>query len=170
MQLHYFAYGSNMSLPRLQRRVPSARFVSLAVLRGYQLRFHKTGRDGSAKCDAMQCGNEADAVHGVLFLMDPLHKPRLDEAEDLGRGYMQRTVRVRSPRMGDVDALTYCATRTDPTLRPYSWYLEHVIRGAKEHRLPESYLQGLLETDTIEDPDAARHRREMSIYGDSSSP
>ncbi|WP_372836144.1 SufD family Fe-S cluster assembly protein, partial [Pontibacterium sp.] len=46
--MYYFAYGSNMSLKRLQARVPSAMPLCSATLTRYQLRFHKSGKDLSA--------------------------------------------------------------------------------------------------------------------------
>ena len=162
--MHYFAYGSNMSLPRLQRRVPSARFLSPAMLVGHRLHFHKRGRDGSAKCGVAVSRDDRDVVHGVLFRLAPEHKPGLDDAEDLGRGYAQKRVVVTLADGGEVRAFTYYATLVDPTLRPYAWYLEHVVRGAREHGLPDHYTAALAATETVSDPDGTRHKTELSIY------
>ena len=60
----YFAYGSNLSSARMAARVPSARVVARAQLPGHALRFHKVGRDGSAKCDACTCPPFATALTG----------------------------------------------------------------------------------------------------------
>ena len=50
--LYYLAYGSNLHPVRLTERVPSARFLGLTSLFGYQLRFHKRHEpDGSGKCN-----------------------------------------------------------------------------------------------------------------------
>ena len=43
--MHYFAYGSNMSVARLRMRTPSARKVGLFRLASHDLRFHKRGAD-----------------------------------------------------------------------------------------------------------------------------
>lgn len=40
-KINYFAYGSNMSEPRLKARVSSATKVGMATLKEYQLRFNK---------------------------------------------------------------------------------------------------------------------------------
>ena len=45
--MKYFAYGSNMSLARLQERVPSARKLEIVTLKNHQLRFNMSGTDGS---------------------------------------------------------------------------------------------------------------------------
>lgn len=162
--MHYFAYGSNMSAPRLRRRVPSALIVGVAVLQGHRLMFHKAGRDGSAKCDAAASLRLADRVHGVLYRMDPGHRPRLDEAEGLGEGYARKTVSVQRADGGHVVAFTYYATQIDPTLRPYSWYLEHVMQGVREHGLPHGYAATIAKIATAEDPDLERQQKELAIY------
>lgn len=48
--MRYFAYGSNLCVRRLRRRVPSARALGPARLDGWTLRWHKRGEDGSGKC------------------------------------------------------------------------------------------------------------------------
>ena len=160
----YFAYGSNMSLKRLQHRVPSARVRGVAVLPEHRLVFHKRGRDGSAKCDVDTNGSCADGVFGVLYHMDPQHKSLLDAVEGLGAGYAQKVVTVRMADGGGADAFTYYATQIDPLLKPYLWYKEHVLRGAREHRLPGDYVADIVAIEAIEDPDAARHLAELAIY------
>jgi hypothetical protein len=160
----YFAYGSNMSVKRLQNRVPSAQARGVAVLREHRLAFHKCGRDGSGKCDVDFSGPVAGRVFGVLYHMDPQHKTLLDAVEGLGSGYEQKTVTVRLAGGGGADAFTYYATHVDPLLKPYLWYQEHVLRGAREHRLPEDYVASIAAIEAIEDPDAARHLAELAIY------
>jgi len=154
-----------MSSPRLRQRVPSALALGVAVLYGHRLTFHKAGRDGSAKCDITATGHEADAVHGVLYTLDPKHKAFLDQAEGLGMGYELNSVDVQRGDGTTLVAFTYFATRIDPQLRPYSWYLRHVIRGAKEHELPGHYIASIASIATIDDPNLERHRTELAIYG-----
>jgi gamma-glutamylcyclotransferase (GGCT)/AIG2-like uncharacterized protein YtfP len=160
----YFAYGSNMSVRRLGARVPSARVVGVATLEGHRLLFHKCGRDGSAKCDAACSGEPGDRVIGVVYRIDPAHKPRLDEKEGLGNGYEQEHVTVRFADGSTAEALTYFATRTDPALKPFAWYREHVLRGAREHALPEHYVRMIGLVEAIDDPDDGRHAMELAIY------
>ena len=160
----YFAYGSNMSVRRLRARVPSARVVGVATRHGHRLLFQKCGRDGSAKCDAASRGGGDDRVIGVVYRIDPGHKWQLDENEGLGRGYAEKTVSVCFADGSTADALTYYATHIDPALRPFAWYREHVLRGAREHALPEHYVRAIGLVEAIEDPDAERHAMELAIY------
>lgn len=159
--MNYFAYGSNMSLQRLQARVPVARPLGAAVLPGHSLRFHKAGRDGSAKCDAFHTADLADAIHGVLFHIDEAGKAVLDRVEGLGAGYDEKQVILAC----GTAAVTYVATHIDETLLPFHWYKQHVLVGATEARLPADYVYRIEQHPAVNDPDPARHAREIAIHG-----
>lgn len=166
--LTYFAYGSNMSSRRLKARIPSARVVGTGHLPGHRLAFHKFSHvDLSAKCDAHPSGDPEDRVYGVIYSIAAIEKPRLDSVEGVGNGYEEKEVLVQT-EAGTVRAFTYAATRIDPSLKPYLWYKEHVLRGAREHGLAPDYLGFLNAVQAIPDPDRERHFRELSIYDSSS--
>jgi gamma-glutamylcyclotransferase (GGCT)/AIG2-like uncharacterized protein YtfP len=163
--LTYFAYGSNMSSRRLQARVPAARVIGTATLAGHRLAFHKFSHvDLSAKCDAFASLDESDRVIGVLYELPRSQKPALDEVEGLGIGYDEKRVQVHGPD-GHVEAFMYAATRIDASVKPFHWYKQHVIFGAKEHALPDAYLAFIDSFESIDDPDPERHARELNIYG-----
>ena len=164
--MKYFAYGSNMSLLRLRARVPSAERMGMFTLVEHVLRFHKWSRkDKSAKCDALFTGNPEDFVIGALFWIPRDEKRPLDKAEGLGFGYDEKRVTVTDTLGNSHDAFTYCATSTDPSLLPHSWYVNHVIVGAKETGVPADYLDAISATRSQEDPDRKRDARERAIYG-----
>jgi len=158
----YFAYGSNLSMRRMRQRIPSARPLGSAVLQGHRLAFHQVGRDGSGKCDAAFSGRREDRVHGALYWFAPRHKADLDVHE--GAGYTEQQVVVMRGDGTRHSAYLYIATHIDGALRPFAWYLDHVVRGACEHRLPRRYLATLLATEAIADSNAARHAAELAIY------
>lgn len=162
--MKYFAYGSNMSFARLQQRCPSARFVGAFTLKGHQLKFHKNGQDTSAKCDAFETNNEFDLVYGALFDLDDTDKETLDRIEGLGRGYNQKTVSVENETLGKVDAITYYAIDINENLLPFSWYLNHVIIGAKQSELPSDYLALIEIIESVEDPDRTRDAMQREMY------
>lgn len=163
--MKYFAYGSNMSLPRLKERVPSAERIGMVTLVEHSLRFHKfSRRDGSAKCDALFTGNPDDCIIGALFEIPAREKGPLDSAEGLGFGYEEKRVTVTDAQGNSLEAFTYYATDTDPSLLPYSWYVHHVIYGAREIGVPADYLDTVLATKSREDPDRERDARERAIY------
>jgi len=160
----YFSYGSNMSSRRLAERVPSARFITVGRLFGHELRFHKIGKDGSGKCDAAVVNNGSAVIIGVVFDLAEAEKPILDRYEGLGAGYEEKSVIVISDKAKSLAAVTYYATHIAASIRPFLWYKEHVITGAREHNLPRHYISGIEAITAIADPDSKRHARELSIY------
>jgi hypothetical protein len=164
MKLLYFAYGSNMSTRRLRARIRSASFLSTALLPGHQMRFHKVGRDGSAKCDAYATGDADHRLIGVLFSIDAAERPVLDRHEGCGNGYERKRVVLELPDGSTAEAFTYYATRIAPDLKPFGWYREHVLRGAREQGLALEHIRTIEQVDVVDDPDRDRHNRELSIY------
>ena len=154
---YYFAYGSNLHPRRLLRRTSSARALGRAWLRGYRLRFHKRGRDGSAKCNAWFTGRRTDLVHGFLYRIARGERQALDRAEDVGSGYDRTRVWV-SVRGRPRAVFTYLARpeAIAEGLRAHDWYLSYVLRGARHRGLPGRYLSRLRREQPLRDPNAAR--------------
>jgi len=164
----YFAYGSNMSTARLRQRMPSCKPIGIATLHGHSLRFHKRSRDKSGKCNAAP-GNADDAVIGVLFSFDPAERAGLDRVEGVGHGYEHALVTVTNEKGRRRKVLTYLASPDyiDDNLKPYSWYKEFVLAGAKEHGLPPDYVAECIESvAAIEDPDRAREIEQQPARAD----
>lgn len=164
----YFAYGSNMSVRRLQKRVPSANPLGVGRLADHELTFRKKSSDGSAKCDIAP--TDGRDVCGVLFEIDVRDEEALDRFEGLGRGYRKKLVQVFDPAERDTCAFTYFADRAyiDGTLRPYTWYLKHVLVGAEEAGLPASYVAGIKRVEAWHDADGEREGKELAVYDDDS--
>ncbi len=161
--MKYFAYGSNLSLNRLHARVPSAVPSGVFTLPRHKLIFHKIGRDGTAKCDAFLTGNPSDIVIGRLYEIDVMEKQNLDRAEGLGSGYDEKIIKVFNDS-GSVMAATYYATDLDSTLKPFTWYKQHVLIGAREANLPEAYIAGIEAVPAIEDHDRIREAEQLAVH------
>ena len=162
--MFYFAYGSNMSLSRLRKRTPSAERIGACTLQHHDLRFHKHGADGSGKCDAFQTENSNDFVCGSLFRIDPVEKPALDSAEGLGFGYNEKLVSLTRDTGENVAAFTYYAIKINDALKPYTWYLQHVVIGAKESNCPSSYVSRIQAIESVEDRNRQREMKELAIH------
>ena len=160
--IFYFAYGSNMAVERVTRRIAAAEKLCSAKLADYCLQFHKVSKDGSGKCDIVPAVSPDAVVYGVLFKFLRHDLAEMDRIE--GPGYKRITVRVMAESIGTVSAETYVATTVDPGLLPYSWYKQHVLRGAIAGALPAAYIELLESVPSIEDPDRERHAREVAIY------
>ncbi len=162
--MKYFAYGSNMSLKRLQQRVLEVIQLGIYSLASHELRFHKSGKDNSGKCDAYYTGVPHNRVIGILYEIDLSGKASLDVIEGLGHGYNDKTVSV-SNRAGEFeDAVTYYSTDNDESLLPYSWYKEHVLVGARAARLPSEYIAMIESVETISDKNLEREAAQRAIY------
>ena len=153
-----------MSLVRLKERVPSTIKLEIVILKNHQLRFNMSGNDGSGKCDSFETNNSEDRVIGVLFEINENEKVILDQAESLGTGYSEKFVFVQNYSGETFEALIYCAIKIDASLKPYSWYLNHVIIGAKETKLPADYLAVIESVECIEDLNKNREAKERAMY------
>lgn len=153
-----------MSSWRLAKRVPSATATGVFSLGGHVLRFHKTGRDGSAKGDAFFTGKTSDRLLGVLYTIACSEKPLLDEIEGIGNGYEEKEVKLEGEDGLWTTGFFYYATHINSALRPFSWYVHHVLWGAREAGLPASYVQEIERVQTIEDEDWQRDLLERSLY------
>ena len=162
----YFAYGSNMSLKRLQKKVPSAEPIGVGILRCHRLEFHKKGKDKSGKCDIV-LSSAADAVWGRVYHINCEHKKDLDSYEGLRREYFGKDVSVELDCGSTVCAVTYYAnpTKINPGLKPFTWYKKHVLIGAKEACLPEDYVKRIEEIEAAADCYKEREAIELEIYG-----
>lgn len=152
-----------MCTGRLRERVPSAKPLSIAMLKGYRLRFHKQSKDGSAKADAFRTGDNRNHAWGVVFEINSAEKGKLDSAEGLGQGYEERIVTVSTRTIQYFDATMYYATAIDAQLKPYSWYLRFVVDGARQHCLPSGYIVRIRATSSMRDPDRKREAKEMGV-------
>jgi hypothetical protein len=154
----YFAYGSNMFLPRLKGRVSSVLFRGAASLSGYAFKWHKRSKDGSGKCSIVP-SEGGWPVHGALFAVPNSELNRLEAAE--GPGYQKIAVQVDTGD-GCLSAETFVATPDwiDDSLRPYTWYRDIVIAGAVQAELPAEYVAFLRQVEAHDDPDRERDAKE----------
>lgn len=136
----YFAYGSNLAMD--QNRTGLIREARRARLDGYRIAFNKLGSDGTGKANLVP--DETAAVWGVVYLCSAATLDQMDLYEGVPRGhYYRKNVRVHCDSGEQVNAVTYIAGNSfiRPSLQPAPEYLQQILRGAREHRLPDSYLQ-----------------------------
>ena len=154
----YAAYGSNLHPLRLTSRLPKSRFEGTGAIGGHRLRFHKRSKDQSGKCNIVVGDG---SIHVAIYELDEQEKAKLDQIEGVGSGYSVEAIEV--PGFGE--CFTYIATASyiDERLRPYSWYKELVLVGCDALRLPIDYIAWIRDVAAIDDPDRARHDRNMRI-------
>jgi gamma-glutamylcyclotransferase len=166
MQIHYFAYGSNLHPVRLGARVPSAELLGVAELPGHELRFCKRSVDASAKC-TVSPGRESQQVFGAVFRIGEREKVLLDRAEGLGSGYSEASERLAvAGRPLDVFYYVAEVAYVDPDLQPYHWYKQLVLAGARYHGFPDRYVAWIESVESMDDPDAARRAANEALVRD----
>lgn len=142
----YFAYGSNLKSERLRSRVTGADTRGAAHLDGYRWCCNKLGADGSAKANIV--AHPGRRVWGVVFELETADFLTLDRFEG---GYARIEVEVAIPANGErVRAQTYTSVRLIPDERPSAAYRALMIEGAREHRLPDSFLAQLEALEVVE--------------------
>ena len=103
-------------------------------------------------------------VHGVLYRISESERAALDKEEGAGPKGGYNAVALSVVHDGKkIDAASYQATVTDPSLKPWSWYCALVVAGAKEHALPPDYIGALAGVEAPVDVDTARHEANMAI-------
>lgn len=153
----YFAYGSNLSLEQMQKRIGSkAKVVGKAYLENHRLGFtiysKKTWKGGVA--DIVP---EAESkVWGAIYELTEQQLEKIDHYEgykkdrDLKKNFYNRLqVEVVDKRGVKQPCLTYQAEVGDEKKRKYLYhrpsekYCEVIRKGGKDHGLPEEFYEHL---------------------------
>ncbi len=155
--IHYFAYGSNLHPLRLLQRIPSARLTGTVKLQKYRLKFHKTGIDSSAKCNLIGTENTTDCIYGAIYEMATEQQIILDKFESKGSGYLDHEIKIQYQNQ-QLNCLTYLAQPAyiDNNIKPYHWYKQLVILGAKYLQFPTVYISSIINIESCNDPDKSR--------------
>ena len=162
--VHYLAYGSNLHPVRLNERVPSAKLVEAVELQEHCLTFHKKSNDGSGKCNLVNTGSEGDSVFGAIYTLDPRHRSVLDKFEGNGFGYLDNQITLQHQEQ-KYTCFTYLAQQSHivENLKPYHWYKELVVLGAKFLRFPDSYVSSISSVESIEDSEENRKKQNEAL-------
>lgn len=147
--MYYFAYGSNMSAERVNKRKMIFFDACAGTLNHHELRFNKRSVKfpGAASANVMAVKNAQ--TQGVLY--------QLSEADqilmmDPFEGYPTLYDRLALPvatAMGDLTAWVYIANvdHIQEGLAPAQWYLNHLLAG--ESYLTPSYFEALRATNCL---------------------
>jgi gamma-glutamylcyclotransferase (GGCT)/AIG2-like uncharacterized protein YtfP len=163
----YFAYGSNMLAERLQSRCKSARVRGVARAQGFAVLFSKRSKDGSGKATLSCSETDGACAYGVVYEIDETELAMLGQIEGVGSGY-NRVADFDVQTEPDGVTLTVTTYKADPHavdvgLKPYDWYLDLVLAGARQHRLPVEYIEMLTATPSVIDPIPARRSRTKAL-------
>ncbi len=136
----YFAYGSNLWIEQVVERIgpigEGAKRPMIATLPDHQLVFNMHA-DGQVFANLMSPG---PGVLGVLYSFTAECLLKMDQYET---GYAHRRVRVVLENGDEVEATTYHAEVVPAVALapPSADYLQKILRGARQHGLPETYIK-----------------------------
>lgn len=140
----YFAYGSNLKDAECRSTAREAQAYGVAFLPGFRLSFtkHSVKRQG----DAANIRRDATSmVWGYVYRVTDEDRQKLNKREG---GYEETpaTVYLLAPNSEDdptsLTAFTFAAPEDCPQLcGPPAGYLDIIIQGAEERKLPPEYQQ-----------------------------
>ncbi|MEX2142448.1 MAG: gamma-glutamylcyclotransferase [Pirellulales bacterium] len=138
----YFAYGSNLSVDQKEDRTLKIRQAIRCRLPAHRFAFNKRCDDGRICANIVR--DDATEVWGVVYLCDSTAIRTMDRWEGVARGdYERLPVRVLNDMNEIIEAVTYVAGADfvcEPG-QPSSDYLALILRGARHHGLPDSYIE-----------------------------
>lgn len=151
----YFAFGANTCRDVLVRRRRIEPIASEAAeLRDHRLAFVQPGLRWIEPAFASVLEAPGCTVHGVLHLLRPGDLERLDRYESRAHARLERTVHAAT--RGPLRAWMYVARRPVFGRAPSRRYVELLVRGAREHGLPEAWIRELEATPCVHVPVLAR--------------
>ncbi len=139
-QFNYFAYASNLKTSILEERISDK--ISDKIngrLLDYGFRFNRKNSDGSARANIIE--SESEDVFGVVFQIAKKHENSLLKTEP---GYKLIEVSIETDE-GNLKAFTFISDADDEGISPTKEYLNSILSGAKEHKLPEEYVDFIKE-------------------------
>ena len=144
MVLWYFAYGRNINIDELIRRIERyPLIICRGILPGYDLRFNKDPGPKSGTGYANMVPAEGRWVEGLLYLLNEEDMDKLDKFEGVPQHYKRHKVNVWNiEKMRWVIAETYVAVRTRE-LKPPKEYLIEIIKAAEEALLSPEWIEYL---------------------------
>ncbi|MBI4465979.1 MAG: gamma-glutamylcyclotransferase [Acidobacteria bacterium] len=137
----YFAYASNMRRAQVEQRAGVPAEEKVARLDNYELNFDKIARGGTGTANIVPA--DGKVVWGVLYRLTQQQLKALDRFEGVPDHYRRSEVSVVDEQGARIGAQVYLARKVRKGLKPDRLYLQRILQGAEEHRLPADYIEQL---------------------------
>lgn len=133
---NYFAYASNLKKSNLEQVIANKidGFLGGRLL-DYGFRFNVKNADGKARANII--ASESEDVFGAIYKLENTVKEKLIVSEP---GYKLIQVNIETATE-NVQAFTFISEADEVDIYPTKDYLKSISEGAKEHGLPEEYLE-----------------------------
>ena len=153
--VYYFAYGSNMNLEQIRERTQNSNLQPsfIGYMKDKKLIFPReskiTWEGGVASYDH----SDGDNLWGAVFLLTDEELKKIDPFEGYhGYGKSNAYEKIENEEIikengKSIKITTYVANKVGNFL-PSKKYRDWIIKGAKECKLPEEYIERLNEIQT----------------------
>ncbi|MEM3399905.1 MAG: gamma-glutamylcyclotransferase family protein [Candidatus Micrarchaeia archaeon] len=144
MSILYFAYGSNMDRDRMLKRGVKIFSESIGYIKMWKLVFNKKAPNkGEGYANIVP--NKNSKVYGVIYEIEETDILKLDEYEGYPTHYDRQAITVIRSDGTEIKAQVYIAKNdmTDTNLKPSKSYMQYILNGARQHNLPEEYIDFL---------------------------
>lgn len=137
----YFAYGSNLNVGQMRRRVGQWQSCEKAFLKGWRLVFNvPSGRWGGLAANIVQTKRDQDRVWGVLYRISQTQLDVLTTFE----GILPVSITVETGGQ-QVPAKVYIFDSKEVPGRPPAPYLDTTLEGLRQHGYDQAAVSSVLE-------------------------
>ena len=140
MAIKYFAYGSNLDLPQMEKRCPTSELISKGSLSDYRLTFntYSTGWGGGV-ADVIQ--DKGSNVWGLVFKLSDMDLERLDRYEGYHKNqaslYKRWQTIINTPKGHISDVWVYTVVEKQKFVQPTLEYLQIIKDAAARWDFPK---------------------------------
>lgn len=136
----YIAYGSNLNLPQMAYRCPTATIVGTSQIKDYELFFRGSRRSAVATVEPLAGSN----VPVLLWKIRPQDELALDRYEGYPSFYRKELFPVE---LGGrtVNAMVYVMNDGHPLGAPSDYYLNTILEGYKSAGFDSDFLEQAVE-------------------------
>lgn len=120
----YIAYGSNLNLPQMAHRCPTAQVVGKSEIKDYELLFRGARRGGVATVEP----KEGSSVPVLLWDIKPKDEAALDVYEGYPTLYQKETLKLELEGK-TVEAMVYVMTPGHAPGLPSAYYYDTIAEG-----------------------------------------
>lgn len=155
----YIAYGSNLNLPQMAQRCPTARVLGKAELKDYELLFRgsKTGSYATVE----PC--EGKSVPVLLWTIGKKDELALDRYEGYPTFYEKENMRIKVDGQS-VDAFVYVMTSGHRLGMPSQRYVDTIAEGYQSAGFNLNILQDAI-TETAQRMSKEPEPEQQNLFG-----
>ncbi|WP_215226610.1 gamma-glutamylcyclotransferase family protein [Echinicola shivajiensis] len=137
--IKYFGFASNPDQSTLDSRlIHPSKYMGIGVLKGYGFRFNHKNPNGSARANIIVSPNET--VYGALY---QLHKDDIKHFLKSEKLYDFKELDIQT-KNGELKVFTFISPQNISAIFPEKEYLETILKGAKNIKLPNTYISSIL--------------------------